>query len=358
MFFIADGSILPRESSLSEKPMKNATPFKSPRTLRVTVRLPSGKQITGMAMPRGIIVITGGGYHGKTTLLKAIQDGIYNHIRGDGREYVVSRKYAVVVKAEDGRIVSNVDISSFVNNLPTGEDTSRYSSLNSSGSTSMAASINEAIEASAEVILIDEDTSATNLLFKDEIMRKVITKEPIRPLNLQIRDLVNKTKVGMVIITSASSSFLDIADKVILMENYVPKDITIYVRKYVTPKIELRYRLPRNRLFHGVRGLRKISSKGYKIVAEYSDGVRFELDLAYYPRIVEESQVKFISCIIRRLAHLRKPMSIPKLINYINKLVNDKGFSAFTYPVPPDLTSTDGFDVLWVLNRLYNAVFT
>jgi len=357
MFFIADGSILPRESSLSEKPMKNATPFRSPQALRLVVRLPSDKQITGMAIPRGVVVITGGGYHGKTTLLKAIQDGIYNHIRSDGREYVISRKYTIVVKAEDGRIVSNVDISSFINNLPTGEDTSRYSSLNSSGSTSMAASINEAIEANAEVILIDEDTSATNLLFKDEVMSKIITKEPIKPLHTQIRDFVNKTKIGVVIITSASSSFLDVADKVILVESYVPRDITTDIRRYIAPKSELPYKFPRSREFHGIRGLRKIRAKDYKIVTEYSDGTRFELDLTYYSRIVEKGQVKLIVCIVKKLANLERPMSIPELINYVNELISNKGFSAFIHPVPPDLTTVDGFDVVWVLNRLYNAVF-
>lgn len=357
MFFIADRSILPRESSLSEKPMKNAILFKSPRPLRVIVRLPSGKQITGMAMPMGIAVITGGGYHGKTTLLKAIQNGIYNHVKGDGREYIVSRKYTVIIRAEDGRIVSNVDISSFINNLPTGEDTLKYSSLNSSGSTSMAASINEAIEANAEVILMDEDTSATNLLFKDEVMSKVIAKEPIKPLHLQIRDLVNKTKIGIVIVTSASSSFLDVADRIILMENYIPRDITTDIRKYAAPKSELPYKSPRSRVFHGIRGLRKIRAKDYRIVTEYSDGIRFELDLAYYSRIVEKGQVKFIAYIVKKLANLERPMSIPKLINYVNELISNKGFSAFIHPIPPDLTTVDGFDVVWVLNRLYNAVF-
>jgi len=132
MFFIGNGSILPRESSISEKPMRNPVLFKSPETFEVEVQLLSGKKIRGMAAKRGILIITGGGYHGKTTLLKAIQEGIYDHIVGDGREYVVSRKNTVYVKSEDGRVVNNVDISSFISNLPTAEDTSNFSSLNAS----------------------------------------------------------------------------------------------------------------------------------------------------------------------------------------------------------------------------------
>ena len=353
-FFIADNSILPRESSLSEKPLRNVVPFKSPETLRVQVKLPSNKVVSGMAVPLGVIVITGGGYHGKTTLLEAIQEGIYNHVKGDGREYVVSRKYTVMVRAEDGRIVTNVDISSFITSLP-GNTSSKFSSLDASGSTSMAASINEVIEARAELLLIDEDTSATNLLFKDKVMEEIIVKEPIRPLCLQVKSLVKKTGIGVVVIASASSSFLGSADKVILMEDYVPKNITSKVKKMTNTVRELEYKLPRNRMFHGIRRLRKVRAKDYKIVAEYNDGTVFELDLAYYPRIVEKGQVKFIAQIVKKLSKPRKPLPIPRLVDYINRLIHEKGFKAFVDLIPPDLTMVDGFDVVWVLNRLYNS---
>jgi len=354
-FFVADDSILPRESSLSEKPLRNAVPFKSPETLRARVKLPSGKVVSGMAVPLGVIVITGGGYHGKTTLLEAIQEGMYNHVKGDGREYVVSRKYTVMVRAEDGRIVTNVDISSFITSLPGNTSTSKFSSLDASGSTSMAASINEVIEAGAELLLIDEDTSATNLLFKDKVMEKIIVKEPIRPLCLQVRSLVEKTGIGVVVIASASSSFLGSADKVILMEDYVPKDITSKVKKMTNTVRGLKYKLPRNRMFHGIRGLRKVRAKDYKIVAEYNDGTVFELDLAYYPRIVEKGQIKFIAQIVKKLSKPRKPLPIPRLVDYINRLIHEKGFKAFVDLIPPDLTMVDGFDAIWVLNRLYNS---
>ncbi|MCD6340584.1 MAG: ABC-ATPase domain-containing protein, partial [Desulfurococcales archaeon] len=225
--FVGNGSILPRESSISEKPMKGAIPFKSPETLEVTIELPSGKVVEGMALPEGLTVVTGGGYHGKTTLLEALQEGIYDHIAGDGREYVVSRKYTALVKAEDGRIVSHVDISSFISRLPSGEDTADYVSLDASGSTSMAASISEAIEAGAEVLLIDEDTSATNLLYKDEVMSELIPDDPIKTLDTQVRDLIRKTGVSVVTVMSASSSFLGIADKVIRMRRYLLMRMTL-----------------------------------------------------------------------------------------------------------------------------------
>ncbi len=357
-FFIGDNSVLPRESSLTERPMRNSVPFRSPNSLRVSVKLPSGRLITGMAMPVGLVTVTGGGYHGKTTLLEAIQEGIYDHIEGDGREFTVSRRYTVLVKAEDGRIVSHVDISSFIDKLPSGEDTSDYTSLDSSGSTSMAASINEAIEAGAEVLLIDEDTSATNLLYKDEVMKEIVVNDPIKPFCLQARSLVSKTGVSVIAIVSASSAFINISDRIILMEKYIPRDITPNVERSNICGDELLYKTPKKRSFHGIKDLKRVKAKGFKIVAEYYRGDSYELDLTYYPRIVEKGQVKFSAYIIEKLSNLRRPMSISELISYVNRSIRDKSFSAFVKPVPPDLTVVDGFDVVWILNRLYGSTFS
>jgi len=356
--FIADGSILPRESSYSQKPMKNAVPFKSPPDLRAEVKLPNGRTIAGMAIPMGFTVITGGGYHGKTTLLEAIQDGIYDHIEGDGRELVVSRKRTVSIKAEDGRIVHSVDISSFISDLPKGVSTENFSSLDASGSSSMAASINESIEAGAEVLLIDEDTSATNLLYKDAVMAKIIKREPITPLSSQGRSIVKKMRLGILVIAGASSSLIQAADEIVLMENYRPVRITDEARERITrPISEVEYKPPRRRIFYGIRGLRKVKVSGFKLTARYDDGTVFELDLARYPRIVEKGQINLIAHVLTVLKKPTKPMYVDELIEHFNKLLKERGFQAFADPVPPDLTIIDGFDLIWVLNRIYNASF-
>jgi len=356
--FVADGSILPRESSYSQKPMKNAIPFKSPQELRVKVELPSGKIVTGMAMPMGFIVITGGGYHGKTTLLEAIQDGIYDHVKGDGRELVVSRRLTIAVKAEDGRIVHHVDISSFISDLPKKRSTEDFSSLDASGSSSMAASINESIEAGAEILLIDEDTSATNLLYKDEVMAKIIRREPITPLSSQGRSIIEKTGIGIIAVAGASSSLIQNANEVILMENYEPIRITEEAKQYVIEPInEAEYKPPKRRIFYGIRGLRKVKAVGFKLMAKYEDGTVFELDLSRYPRIVEKGQVALIAHALMNLKRPTKPMYVSELVKHVNKLFKERGFQAFADPVPPDLTAIDGFDLAWVLNRLHNASF-
>ncbi len=361
--FIADNSILPRESSISEKPLKKATPFKTPESLRITITLPNGKKLSGLGIRKGITVITGGGYHGKSTLLQSIINGIYNHIRGDGREYIVSVKDIEYVKAENGRIINNVDISSFIDStkLPKSMDTRNFYTLNASGSTSMAASISEAIELKTDAVLLDEDTSATNLLYKDNIMSKIIAREPIRELNKQARDMYRKTSTSLLIVISASSEYLSIADTIVLMENYTPKDIEDFVKKFVKHSrnnlCNIEYHPPRKRIFHGVRDLVKVKAKGYRLVFKYRNGVLYELDLRSNPRIVEKAQVKMIATIIDKIKNIEEPMNTITLMNYIENLFTMRGFRAFTNPVPPDLAAVQGRDVLWVLNRLYNAVF-
>ncbi len=347
--FVRDGAILPRESSISEKPLENAKKFLSPKSLRIKIELPSGKKISGMALPKGISLITGGGYHGKTTLLKAIQEGVYDHVKGDGREYVISLKRTVTIKAEDGRMISNVDISNVISQLPSGIDTSDFSTMAASGSTSMASSINEAIELGAENLLIDEDTSATNMMYKDEGMEKIIRKESIRVLSSFVRSMSERSNCNVILIMSSSSSFFYCSDCVVLMEEYSPKEVTENAKKVAIPTKQLEFKLPRNRIFSGLKGPRKIKAKGFKLVIDYPFG-KFELDLKRFERIVESGQVKTIAKILRRIKSY-EGMSMREISEKIDEEM-EKGFSSFCDRIPPDLTEISGFDVIWTLNRL------
>jgi len=227
--FIKDNSILPRRSGIDSRPMeKGAIPFKSPESLRVKINLPNRGEVTGMGIPEGITLIAGGGYHGKTTLLLAIQNGVYNHIEGDGREFVITVKNAIKIRAEDGRRIEKVDISPFINNLPMGMDTRDFSTDNASGSTSQAANIIEAIEAGAELLLLDEDTSATNFMIRDKRMQLLVAKdnEPITPFIDKVKSLYKDYGVSTILVMGGSGDYLDIADRVIVMENFIPKDAT------------------------------------------------------------------------------------------------------------------------------------
>ena len=231
--FVADGSVLPRESGISSRPMKDSIPFRSPETLRITMELPHKGTITGMGIPEGITLIVGGGYHGKSTLLNALELGVYNHVPGDGREYVVTNDTALKLRSEDGRFIKDVDISLFINDLPNKKDTSCFSTEDASGSTSQAAGIIEGIEAGSKVFLLDEDTSATNFMVRDSFMQKVIAreKEPITPFLERAGDLCHKAGISTILVAGSSGAFFHIADTVIQMDNYMPVDITEKVRE-------------------------------------------------------------------------------------------------------------------------------
>lgn len=231
--FVADGSVLPRESGVSARPLRGAEPFISPESLSVELDLPHRGRVRGLGVRRGVTLIVGGGYHGKSTLLKALQEGVYNHVAGDGRELVITDATAMKLRAEDGRVVQGVDISPFISNLPNGRDTRVFSTEDASGSTSQAASTIEALEAGVRALLIDEDTSATNFMVRDALMEAVVAAdhEPITPFVERVRALWEEQGVSSVIVVGSSGAFFPVADCVVQMDRYRAFDITERVRE-------------------------------------------------------------------------------------------------------------------------------
>lgn len=226
--FVANGSVLPRESGISSRPMRDGIAFQSPKEQEVTLELPHKGKITGMGIRKGITLIVGGGYHGKSTLLKALELGVYNHIAGDGREYVITDATAVKLRAEDGRSIQKTDISMFINDLPNGKDTTSFCTEDASGSTSQAANVIEGIEAGTSLFLIDEDTSATNFMIRDELMQRVVNRdaEPIVPFIDRVEELYHTYGISTVLVAGSSGSYFHKADCIIQMNRYEPFEIT------------------------------------------------------------------------------------------------------------------------------------
>ncbi len=231
--FVANGSVLPRQSGVSDRPMKDGIPFVSPKSMEVTLNLPHHGPLSGMGIRKGITLIVGGGYHGKSTLLEALELGVYNHIAGDGREYVITDDSALKIRAEDGRSIKKTDISMFINNLPNKKDTRAFYSEDASGSTSQAANVVEGMESGAKVFLIDEDTCATNFMIRDELMQRVVCREeePITPFIERARFLYEKCGISSVLVAGSSGAYFYIADTILQMDRYVPKDITEFAKK-------------------------------------------------------------------------------------------------------------------------------
>lgn len=305
--FIADGAILPRESGISTRPMhwEKAVPFESPKELSVMLEDHQGEKISGSGIPEGVTLIVGGGYHGKSTLLRGIEQGVYNHIPGDGQEMAVTRNTAFKIRAEDGRKVARVDISPFINDLPGGRSTKDFSSEDSSGSTSQAANIMEAIEVGTELLLIDEDTSATNFMIRDARMQALVAKEkePITPFIDKVQMLYKKLDISTLLVIGGSGDYLDVADTVIMLDEYHPYLVTAKAKKvagtYQTGRkdegggffgsVKKRTPLPSTLDPQKVRKV-KISSRGINSI-QYG---RENIDLSFIEQIVDPSQVRAI----------------------------------------------------------------
>lgn len=335
--FIANGSILPRESGVSSRPLKDGKVFLSPKELEVEFNTKSKGVIKGMGIKKGITLIVGGGYHGKSTLLRALELGVYNHIEGDGREFVITNKSALKVRAEDSRCITKTDISLFINNLPNGKNTIEFCTENASGSTSQAANIIEGIESSTKLLLIDEDTSATNFMMRDDLMQKLVSKEkePITPFIEIVKPLYEQKGVSTIIVVGSCGDFFDVADCVIQMDNYETKDVTKEAKELSNGQIIERInhrKLKIDTLFNRVikKGTIQAGEKGVKIKTIGLDTIiinKEEINLRSVEQIVDNEQLNSIGSIMKWAEDniVDKGLSLEKFVDKIIYEINKNG---------------------------------
>jgi predicted ABC-class ATPase len=347
--FVADGSILPRESGASDRPLTQGqvVPFASPESLRVTfeppnpIQTPDGPKtsICGAGIPRGVTLIVGGGYHGKSTLLKAMERGVYAHVPGDGREYVVTHRDTVKIRAEDGRRVERVDISPFIAELPYGRSTTAFCTDDASGSTSQAANILEAVEAGATALLLDEDTSATNFMVRDARMQELVRKEhePITPFLDRVRELYERAGVSTVLVMGGCGDYFDVADTVIMMRDYLPVDATREARQIAcdhasgrrvettSPMTSVRPRVPLAESFDPSRGRRdvKIDAKAVDLIVFGSDPI----DLRGIEQLVDLSQTRAVGYAVHLAAtrFMDGKATLREVTEAVERLLGSKG---------------------------------
>ena len=364
--FVANEAILPRRSGVNPHPLLDAVPFQSPPSLEVEFTSPNRGLIKGMGIPAGISLIVGGGYHGKSTLLKAIELGVYNHLPGDGREYVVTEPSGVKIRAEDGRSIAGVDISPFINHLPQERSTTQFSTTNASGSTSQAANIIEALEAGAKLLLIDEDTSATNFTIRDRRMQALIAKEkePITPFIDKVRQLYTEHGVSTILVMGGSGDYFDVADRVIALDNYIPQDVTTKAKaiasEYVTERKaeggssfgNVSHRVPVGESIDPSRGNKdvKLTAKGVNTIAFGTE----EIDLNAVEQIVDPGQLKAISLAIvyAKKVYFKQQLTFSEALTKISTDISQFGLDTITNFPQGDLAMFRTIELAAAINRL------
>lgn len=368
--FIPDGAALARRSGVDDRPLPDAVLFQTPQTLRVEFNCPNRGHVTGMGIPQGVTLIVGGGYHGKSTLLRAIELGVYNHRPGDGRELIVTDPTAMKIRAEDGRAVCRVDISPFINQLPQGRSTKEFSTTNASGSTSQAANIMEALEAGTKLLLLDEDTSATNFMIRDRRMQSLISKdkEPITPFIDKVQQLFQNHGVSTILVMGGSGDYFDVADTVVAMDNYIPDDVTAKARLIaqeiatgrqseggqqfgqITPRIPIPSSLDPSRGKHDVR-LR------VRDVDEVAFGTE-DIDLGAVAQIVSPDQLRAIALamVYAKQNYINGKKTLPEILNAVMADIHNQGLDILTKAITPypqgDLALFRPLELAAALNRL------
>ncbi|MBQ1160451.1 ABC-ATPase domain-containing protein [Streptomyces sp. A73] len=364
--FVADGAVLPRRSGVDDRPATGdgVVPFASPDQLRVTVELPHAGTVTGMGVPEGVNLVVGGGFHGKSTLLRALETGIWDHVPGDGRELVVSRNETVKLRAEDGRRVERVDVHAFVDHLPDGSDTSDFSTDNASGSTSQAASLCEAVEAGARVLLIDEDTAATNLMIRDARMQSLVAKdrEPLTPLVDTIRSLHRDHGVSTVLVMGGSGDYLEVADRVVMMDAYRPSDVTARAHELAAvptgrhaeaesfPGVVARVPDPSS-LDAEVRGRSRIRARGEDVLS-FGD---HEVDLRAVEQIADPRQVTGIGLALELMVRrglLDGRRTLGEALDLLDELLADGPTGPLLSIRDEDFAAPRRFETAAAINRV------
>lgn len=359
--FVADGAVLPRASGVDDRPLVGGVPFVSPPELRVSLEVPHRGAVTGMGVPEGVTLIVGGGYHGKSTLLRALENGVYDHVPGDGRELVVARADAVSVRAEDERSVQRVDVSAFVTGLPSGNPTDDFSTESASGSTSQAAATVEALEAGAGVLLIDEDTAATNAMIRDDRMRALIPAEPLVPFAERVRPLHRGHGVSSVLVMGGSGEYLDRADTVILLQDYVASEVTGRAREIAGradeatdtafPAFAGREFDPRS-VDASVRGRRRITARGRGRLTFGGD----DIDLSAVAQLADPGQTAGVGYALAALD--LRGVTLAEALERLDEAVRHGGTDAITRGAPVDVAVPRRHEVAAALNRLRPARVT
>ncbi|ENO8415113.1 ABC-ATPase domain-containing protein [Vibrio mimicus] len=363
--FIANGSVLPRLAGNCDLPMKEAVPFQTPKSLEVTLSTPNQGDLVGMGIPQGITLIVGGGFHGKSTLLTALERSIYNHIPGDGRERMVTDLKAMKIRAEEGRCVHNLNLSNYINHLPMGKDTTDFSTQDASGSTSQSAWLQESIEAGATTLLIDEDTSATNFMIRDERMQALVSKgaEPITPLVDRIGQLRDDLGISTLVVMGGSGDYLDVADTVIQMHDYQPLDVTEKAREVIAQHPTQRRNECETPLATftpralNCATLQKLLLDGkFRVSAKGLDSLRFGkefTDLSALEQLQSSSEVNAIGWLWFQLAQL--PGWTENPAKAMNKMLEGDWYQAM--PNHGDLAKPRILDAMAALNRMRKAQF-
>lgn len=248
----------------------------------------------------------------------------------------------------------------FIRNLPNGKDTKKFSTLDASGSTSQAANTIEALEAGSRLLLIDEDTSATNFMIRDELMERVISAdaEPIVPFIKRVKQLYEQKGISTILVAGSCGAFFHVADTVVQMDRYIPKEITESA-KQVAQDYPLKMKADNTVI--EIDEERKVrlpkADDRAKIKVMGTDGFLYNktnVDLRYLEQITDAEQMLAISKALEYLIkkYGGRQVLLKTLLDDAEQLINTKGVAALTSRGSvPNMSKPRRFEIAGCINR-------
>ncbi len=272
--FVAEGSVLPRRED-DMAPMIDAVPFSCDAAASVEFEVPNGDPVRGWGVPEGFTALVGPSRHGKSVLADAVFAGVYNHIPGDGREYVVSVPDAVYVMAEEGRPVTSDDMSSFISPAP-GLDPSKFDSARASSPASEFAAVAEAMELGSSLVVVDEGYS------NPSVIRKGYLSEDSAYISLsEAGGAMGRAGTSMLMVTGDESAVRH-ADSVFLVKDFKvsPVKVEMVLEECVVKAPEPRCPVSKNMSFE--KGRKDLSVSAPSVRAVEIGSLRIEVPTAAF----------------------------------------------------------------------------
>ena len=365
--FIGEGAFLIRQDNSDKPDYDRDVPFIVPDELLVDMDVPNKGRIRGLGIPTGITVVLGDAYSGRTELMKALAAGIYNHVPGDGREYVISMPDTVYVAAEDRRSVQRVDISAFVRQNPAGRDVRQYTTTHADPCAAQAAAVAEAMEVGARALIFDESDSNSGFLCQDSRLQGLATgTEPrLIPLSVCARQMVDDLGISIVVAGASSvSEFIPFADTVLRVDDYQVVDVTREAKQLAVQPSELKpdtqalARLVEHSRWVVPSSLDPSSGRHDAVVgAESLTKLRFGnhvIDLTAVAQLADVNQTETIGLILyyAKNRYMDEGRPIRELLDLVDRDLSTEGLECLTRELRGDLARPRRYEIAAALNRL------
>jgi len=361
--FVGEGSLLAREQDSDLPDYDRFIPFEVAEATCTEIEVPNAGKVTGLGISAGLTVVLGDAANGRKDFMSALAAGVFNHIPGDGREGVVTVSDAVQIAADRGRNVQEVNITPFLSESEYGNPAS-FSTPAADSFISQAASVIEALEVGARVLIVDENSSAPAFLTTDARIAGLLGSTPRTSLAQRARQIVDELGISLIVGgENLVAEYIPVADTVLKVEGFQVTDITEQAKALnlavppEAPAVNLAPMLARSRWIMPSSIDAAVGSKDQVIEAIDLNAIQYGrsvIELDSVSQIADESQTLTIGLLLyyAKLRYMQEGYPLREMLDMIDRDLSSEGLGTIVRDLRGDLARPRRYEVAAALNRL------